>query len=103
MTLFRSKMGLTLLKSQEKKKERKYDELAKDFISKRLSAKVEAIIVGSLGSWDHDNDRIIKRLCSTSYLKMMRKIMISETISYSRDIYDEHLRRTRQDSSGRQR
>lgn len=55
-----------------KTKEEKYDDLAKGFDSKGLRAKVEAIIVCSLGAWDPENDRtFLKRLCSGKYLKMI--------------------------------
>lgn len=84
-----------------KEKEEKYDLLAKDFITQGFRARVEAFIVGSLGSWDPDNDRVAKRLCSNKYLEVMRNIMVSETLPYSQDIYQEHLRRTPQDSGGR--
>lgn len=42
----------------------KYDVLAKDFMSKGFRARVEAVIIGSLGSWDSENDGVLKRLCS---------------------------------------
>lgn len=45
--------------------------------------KVEAILVGALGSWDSKND--VQRLRSDSYAKMMRKIIVSE--NYSQAIY----------------
>lgn len=92
-------MVLTRSRWLGKEKEDKYDVLTKEFIS--CGFKVEAFIVGTLRSWDPENDRVGKRLCSNKFLKVIRKIIVSETISYSQDVYQEHLRRTPQDSGGR--
>jgi len=59
-------------------------------------AEVVPFIVGALGSWDPTNDAFLTKVCSRSYAKKMRKICVSETISFSRDIYIEHLTGTRQ-------
>lgn len=55
-----------------------------------------------LGSWDPKNDSIIRRICSEKYARVMRRIMVSETISYSQDIVFEHTYMITQDSRGRQ-
>lgn len=98
MLPFRLKMVLTRSRWLGKEKEDKYDVLAKDFISCGFKARVEAFIVGTLRSCHPENDRVDKRLCSNKFLKVIRKIIVSETISYSQDVYQEHLRRTPQDS-----
>lgn len=81
----------------------KYDELA--FYGKSINGKtatIGAVVVGALDSWDPANDEFIKKICSKSYGKMMKKIMVSETITYSRDIYSEHIGWIPQGSRGRQ-
>lgn len=67
-----------------------------------FNAGLEAILVGSLGAWGRRNDKMLQRICSNKYLKVMRKIMVSENIAYSRDVYHEHLNLLPQDSGGRQ-
>lgn len=66
-----------------------------------FNSKVGAIIVGSLGSWDPQNDAVLKRICSQKYLKVMRRIMVSEVLSHSKDVFYEHLNRLPQDSGDR--
>lgn len=64
-------------------------------------AVVHAIVVGALGSWDPDNDKTIRRLCSGRYAKLMKKIIVSETTAHSQDAFDEHMRRIPQNTDGR--
>ena len=56
-----------------------------------MKAKVDAIIVGSLGSWDSGNDKNVARLCSNNYANLMCKLIVSETIGNSYRIYYEHI------------
>lgn len=86
--------GLEALILARKEKEKKYNDIAQELCKSGFN-------VGSLGAWDPKNDRLLRRICSQKYLKMMRKIMVSETISDSRDIYYEHLNIVPQDSGGR--
>mgnify|MGYP005981238663 CR=1 FL=1 len=47
---------------------------------------VEALIVGSLGSWDTANEPVLHRCrVSSKYCNLMRRLMCSETIRWSRD------------------
>ncbi|GFT18717.1 retrovirus-related Pol polyprotein from type-2 retrotransposable element R2DM [Trichonephila clavipes] len=48
------------------------------------------IIVGSLGAWDPEND-ILKKVATNSYLRLLRKLCVSDCIRWSRDIYIQHL------------
>ncbi|GFV96090.1 reverse transcriptase domain-containing protein [Trichonephila clavipes] len=58
---------------------------------------LDAIVVGSLGSWDPANDTVLLRLgISRRYAMLMRKLICSDTIRWSRDIYIEHLTGKRQ-------
>lgn len=79
--------GVDDFENARKTKENKYAELANTLPNNGERVKVEAIIIGSLGSWDPKNDRGVKRLCSERYAKIMRRIIVSETISYSQDIF----------------
>lgn len=73
-------MGLRHLRWYVELKEEKYRALASELSDNMRGVKVEAIIVGSLSSWDPNNDRLIKRICSEKYAKVMRRIIVSETI-----------------------
>ncbi|XP_034483224.1 uncharacterized protein LOC117788549 [Drosophila innubila] len=58
---------------------------------------VDAIVVGALGTWDPINERVLKLLhVSRSYDSLMRRLIVSETVHWSRDIYVEHVSGTRQ-------
>ncbi|XP_049266707.1 uncharacterized protein LOC125756281 [Rhipicephalus sanguineus] len=57
---------------------------------------VAAVIVGALGAWDPDNDRVLRRLCSRPYLRLFKKICVSEVLAASRQIYHVHVRGGRQ-------
>ncbi|XP_054720781.1 uncharacterized protein LOC129230408 [Uloborus diversus] len=72
---------------------RKYTPLAETLknLKKYKSVTVDAIVVGSLGSWDKDNDKTVRRLCLSRYAHIMRKLIVSDTIRTSRDIYIEHI------------
>ncbi|KAF8797270.1 hypothetical protein HNY73_001555 [Argiope bruennichi] len=43
-----------------------------------------------------NNDRLMKKFCSRSYLNLFRKLCVSYTIRWSRDIYIEHITGHRQ-------
>ena len=77
-------------------KKQKYENLAHALRTKYAEVKVDAFVVGSLGAWDPDNDILMKKLCSRSYLKLFKKLCVSDTIKYSRDIYVEHVTGVRQ-------
>ncbi|XP_071039094.1 uncharacterized protein [Parasteatoda tepidariorum] len=55
------------------------------------SVETNAIIVGSLGSWDTLNNPVLQLFASRRYIKKMAKLCVSDTIRTSRNIYVEHL------------
>ncbi|GFR11922.1 retrovirus-related Pol polyprotein from type-2 retrotransposable element R2DM [Trichonephila clavata] len=57
---------------------------------------LDAIVVGSLGSWDPANDSVLRLGISRKYSNLMRKLICSDVIRWSRDIYIEHLTGKRQ-------
>ncbi|KAG8200909.1 hypothetical protein JTE90_020549 [Oedothorax gibbosus] len=74
-----------------------YQLLIDALAARGTSATVEAFVVGSLGRWDADNERVLRALdISPKYAKLMRKIMCTSCIKWSRDIYVKHLTDTRQ-------
>ena len=83
--------GLKAFEDARLVKEAKYTNLTRELTTDGNKAKIKAIIVGSLGFWDPRNDRIIKCLCSSTYTKLMRKLIVSETIGNSCNIYFEHI------------
>ncbi|GFQ80717.1 retrovirus-related Pol polyprotein from type-1 retrotransposable element R2 [Trichonephila clavata] len=54
------------------------------------------IVVGSLGGWDVANDQFLKTIATKSYLTILRKLCVSDSIRWSRDIYVEHMTGHRQ-------
>ena len=91
------KNGLEAFRSARIVKEQKYNNLARELSTNGFKAKIEAIIIGSLGSWDSGNDKVISRLCSKSYATLMRKLIVSETIGNSSKMYYEHISGVPQD------
>lgn len=53
---------------------------------------VHAVIVGALGSWDPANDSVLRRFCSRPYLRLLKKLCVSDTIAASRGVYHDHIR-----------
>ena len=85
------------LQAARQEKIRKYCPLVGQLESKGYVVDLDAFIVGSLGGWHNNNDRVMSSLMiSRRYAELMRKLMISDTIGWSRDIYVEHVSRVRQ-------
>lgn len=84
------------------RKHAKYDPLAAMVSESGTKCFVGAIVVGSLGSWDPKNDHVVKRLgISHKYATLMRKLICSSSIAWSRDIYVEHVTGKRQYTASR--
>ncbi|XP_023215159.1 uncharacterized protein LOC111617978 [Centruroides sculpturatus] len=70
----------------------KYEELANHYRRQGYDTFIDAFVVGSLGGYDSANDSVLQRLgVSRNYAKLMRKLMVSDCIRWSRDIYARHL------------
>ncbi|CAI6356986.1 unnamed protein product [Macrosiphum euphorbiae] len=70
----------------------KYEELRRELAESSVGdVTVVPLIVGALGSWDPGNDDLVKRICSRSYRSLLRKLCVSEVVSFTRDIYTEHI------------
>ncbi|GIY29992.1 retrovirus-related Pol polyprotein from type-1 retrotransposable element R2 [Caerostris extrusa] len=85
-----------------KKKIDKYATTVEELKNQGLQATVIPFIVGSLGSWYPLNDVFLRKFCSKSYINLFKKLCVSDTIKWSRDIYIEHLTGYRQYSEGNQ-
>ncbi|KAL1415299.1 hypothetical protein MTO96_029570 [Rhipicephalus appendiculatus] len=73
----------------------KYQPVA-DYLRRRYQrVTVAAVIVGALGAWDPANDRVLQRLCSRAYLRLLKKICVSDVVAASRRVYHEHVRNGR--------
>lgn len=94
--------GMEAFDAARNEKVTKYNSLAQELSLRGKNVVVEAVVVVALGSWDPANDRLMKRICSRKYLKLFKRIEVSEAIIYSRDIYEEHTRWFPQNSGGRQ-
>ncbi|KFM61369.1 Retrovirus-related Pol polyprotein from type-1 retrotransposable element R2, partial [Stegodyphus mimosarum] len=70
-------------------KEDKYAPLAGELRTEFDDVRIEAVVVGALGGWDPKNG-LIRHICSKSYGELM-KLIVSDTIRSTRDIYIEHL------------
>lgn len=83
--------GIECFHEIRRKKVQKYKPLI-DVLSRQYkTVAIEAIIVGPLRTWDPKNDRILLRLCTKRYLRLMKKLIVSESIRSSRDIFYEHI------------
>lgn len=56
------------------------------------SVTVAAVIVGALGARDPENDRVLRRLCTRPYARLLKKLCVSEVIAASRAVYHVHMR-----------
>ena len=75
----------------------KYRSLVDELKEKGYTVDLDAIVVGSLGSWDPANERVLRTFkIDRRYAKLMRKLIVSDTIRWSRDIYVEHITGMRQ-------
>ncbi|XP_023211846.1 uncharacterized protein LOC111614711 [Centruroides sculpturatus] len=71
----------------------KYSALTQHLRQQGYDIYCDAFIMGSLGGFDPANISVIQRLgISRKYAKMMTKLMVSDCIRWSREIYCNHLR-----------
>ena len=75
----------------------KYHGLAENLREQGYQVDLDAFVVGALGGWDLRNERLLNLLnIKKWYAAMMRRLMISDTIRWSRDMYVEHVSGVRQ-------
>ncbi|VVC46527.1 Hypothetical protein CINCED_3A004978 [Cinara cedri] len=78
-------------------KKEKYEQLRAELVSEHGAVEVVPFIVGVLGSWDPNNNKFMRQLCSRKYGDLMRKLCVKDTIRSSRNIYIEHNTGVRQE------
>ena len=75
----------------------KYSPLAEELQRQGYRVVVTAFVIGALGSWDPRNEAVLSLLrVGPQYAAMMRRLVVSDTIRWSRDIYVEHVSGIRQ-------
>ena len=75
----------------------KYEPIVSHFRAQGWTAELDAIVIGALGSWDPANETALGMLkIPRRYAKLMRRLIVSDTIRWSRDMYVEHLTGVRQ-------
>ncbi|GBN16144.1 hypothetical protein AVEN_22443-1 [Araneus ventricosus] len=52
--------------------------------------------MGSCRTWDPQNNRFMRNLCSKSYLKLFQKLCVCDIHRWPRDLYVEHVTGVRQ-------
>ncbi|XP_076298053.1 uncharacterized protein LOC143217550 [Lasioglossum baleicum] len=89
--------GIEAFEAARLRKIQKYLPIAAVLEEQGYRVVTDAIVVGALGSWDQANEPVLKVLrISTKYASMMRRLIVSETIRWGRDIYVEHVSGVRQ-------
>jgi hypothetical protein len=73
-------------------KKTKYGEEVMAFRKQGYSTYIDAMIIGTLGSWYHSNDEVLLKFGLTKkIIKKIRIQLIGDTISYSKDKYWAHI------------
>jgi hypothetical protein len=86
------KNGYEAFQAARREKKRKYAPLVDHYTHLVYSVFLDAFIVGALGGWDPANEVVIRHLrLGYQYCKLIRKLMVSDTIRWSRDNYVEHI------------
>ena len=89
--------GPDALQKASDEKVNKYDHLVRQLRREGKEACVVALVIGSLGTWWSGNERTLRQLrVSRNYAKLMRRLMVSDTLRWSRDVYVEHITGHRQ-------
>ncbi|XP_023225130.1 uncharacterized protein LOC111626079 [Centruroides sculpturatus] len=84
--------GAEAFQTARDEKLRKYNSLVQFFKQQGFNTHISAFVVGALGGYDHSNDSTLQRLgINRRYASLMKKLMISDTIRWSADIYRNHL------------
>ena len=85
------------LHAAEQEKLTKYAGLVEELRGRGKTASVHALVVGSLRTWYRGNEATLRSLrVSRVYARLMQKLMISDTLRWTRDIYIEHITGSRQ-------
>lgn len=84
--------GKSALSIANNRKKEKYGYLIDFFASQNVRAKVFGFVVGALGGWFADNEKVLNEIgMPMPYRTLFRKLCCSDVIKGSRNIYVEHL------------
>ncbi|XP_023220585.1 uncharacterized protein LOC111622442 [Centruroides sculpturatus] len=84
--------GLPAFEAAREEKERKYSNLVSHFRNKNYDTFFGTFIIGALGGYDPSNEATLQRLgISRRYAAMMKRLMVSDAIRWSNNIYRQHL------------
>ena len=85
------------LEAARQQKLDKYGPLAAELQAQGYEVYLEAFVVDSLEAWLSTNDAVIRQLrVAQRYGAVMARLMVSDVIRWTRDIYIEHLSGIRQ-------
>lgn len=89
--------GPQALQAAAEEKVRKYTGLVNQLRAQGKQVELLPFVVGSLGTWFRDNERALAALrVGPRYRRLMRRLIVSETLRWSRDMYIEHVTGSRQ-------
>ena len=84
--------GPEALQAASAAKERKYAPLVAELRATGKEASVAALVLGPLGTWWRGNEATLRKLrVSRNYAKLTRRLMVSDTLRWSQDVYVEHI------------
>lgn len=76
---------------------KKYSALSNHLHTQGLTTKILVFVMGSLGGYDKSNvETLIALGIGRRYSVLMKRLMVSDTIKWSRDMYVEHITGSRQ-------
>ena len=89
--------GPEALQAASDAKERKYAPLVAELRAAGKEASIVTLVLGPLGTWWRGNEAVLRQLrVSKRYAQLMRRLMVSDTLRWSRDVYVEHITGHRQ-------
>jgi hypothetical protein len=92
---FENRYSAFTIAREEKK--RKYEGLADHLRHQGYEVYLDAFVVGALGGWDPENEPVMGKLkLGHNYCRLMRKLICTDVIRWSRDICVEHVTGVRQ-------
>uniref|UniRef100_A0A914Z9B1 Reverse transcriptase domain-containing protein n=1 Tax=Panagrolaimus superbus TaxID=310955 RepID=A0A914Z9B1_9BILA len=87
----------TAIDAARNEKLSKYQHIKEQLQQKGYKVFLDAFVIGSLGSYDQNNWKCLVELgINRNYAHLMKKLMVSDTIKWSRNIYIEHVTGQRQ-------
>ncbi|KAE8740557.1 hypothetical protein FOCC_FOCC013921 [Frankliniella occidentalis] len=80
------------LTNKRKEKCTKYEPVCEELRAAGYTATCDAVVVGSLGSWDPKNEHALNLLgICPSKRRQLKQEIVSDVIRWSRDLYVEHM------------